>query len=166
MYIYTKIHQTLLNIIGTYECKADVKGRLMFPVSFKNQLAEILEQGFVIKRSIFEKCLELYPANEWENESAKINMLNRFNKKNVDFIRKFMAGVKTVKLDSTGRLLIPKDLINYGEIKNEIVLASVVNKIEIWDKAKYEQSVDYDPDEFGKLAEEVMGNSNTETTDK
>ena len=155
----------MLNIIGTYECKADVKGRLMFPVAFKNQLAAVLNQGFVIKRSIFEKCLELYPATEWENESTRINKLNRFKKKNVDFIRKFMSGVKSVKLDGTGRLLIPRDLINYGGIKNEIVLASVVNKIEIWDKAQYEQAVDYDPDEFGDLAEEVMGDTDTDTTE-
>jgi MraZ protein len=152
----------LLNIIGTYECKADVKGRFMFPVAFKNQLSDALDQGFVIKRSIFRKCLELYPLEEWGRESKRINRLNRFRKKNVDFIRKFMAGVKTVELDGTGRLLIPKDLIKYGGISKEIVLTSVVNKIEIWDRAEYEHAVDYDPDDFADLAEEVMGDTETE----
>ena len=150
------------NIIGTYECKVDVKGRLMFPVAFKGQLDDSLAKGFVIKRSIFRKCLELYPMEEWELESKRISNLNRFVKKNVDFIRKFMAGVKNVELDSTGRLLIPKDLISYSDIKKEIVLASVVNKIEIWDKSEYEKAVDYDPDEFADLAEEVMGDKETE----
>jgi MraZ protein len=153
------------NIIGTYECKVDVKGRLMFPVAFKGQLEKVLSKGFVIKRSIFRKCLELYPMEEWDLESKRINSLNRFRKKNVDFIRKFMAGVKSVELDSTGRLLIPKDLIIYSDIKKEIVLASVVNKIEIWDKSEYEKAVDYDPDEFADLAEEVMGDKETETID-
>jgi MraZ protein len=153
------------NIIGTYECKVDVKGRFMLPVAFKGQLEEVLPKGFVIKRSIFRKCLELYPMEEWDLESKRINSLNRFVKKNVDFIRKFMAGVKTFELDSTGRLLIPKDLINYADIKKEIVLASVVNKIEIWDKSEYEKAVDYDPDEFADLAEEVMGNKTTESID-
>ena len=152
----------MLNIIGTYECKVDVKGRLMFPVAYKNQLSEDLDQGFVIKRSIFRKCLELYPMAEWTSESERVNKLNRFRKKNVDFIRKFMAGVKTVELDSTGRLLIPKDLINYGGITKEIVMASVVNKVEIWDKAEYEKAIDYDPDEFADLAEEVMGDMENE----
>ena len=150
------------NIIGTYECKVDVKGRLMFPVAFKGQLEKSLSNGFVIKRSIFRKCLELYPFEEWDLESKRINNLNRFVKKNVDFIRKFMAGVKTVELDVTGRLLIPKDLIHYANIKKEIVLASVVNKIEIWDKSEYENAVDYDSDEFADLAEEVMGDIETE----
>jgi len=134
----------------------------MFPVAFKNQLEKNLPDGFVIKRSIFRKCLELYPMAEWDLESKRINSLNRFRKKNVDFIRKFMAGVKNVELDGTGRLLIPKDLITYATIKKEIVLASVVNKIEIWDKSEYEKAVDYDPDEFADLAEEVMGDKETE----
>lgn len=134
----------------------------MFPVAFKNQLEKNLPDGFVIKRSIFRKCLELYPMAEWDLESKRINSLNRFKKKNVDFIRKFMAGVKNIDLDATGRLLIPKDLIAYAVIKKEIVLASVVNKIEIWDKSEYENAVDYDPDEFADLAEEVMGDQETE----
>ena len=137
----------------------------MFPVAFKNQLEGSISEGFVIKRSIFRKCLELYPMAEWNIESKRINNLNRFVKKNVDFIRKFMAGVKTVELDSAGRLLIPKDLTLYSNIKKEIVLASVVNKIEIWDKSEYEAAVDYDPDEFANLAEDVMGDKETEAKD-
>lgn len=147
----------MAEIIGTYECKVDVKGRLMFPAALKSQFLTAEAQGFVIKRSIFMKCLELYPLDEWKLESTRINKLNRFRKKNVDFIRKFMAGVRLVELDSAGRILIPKDLINYGGISKEIVLASVVNKIEIWDKAEYEKAIDYDADEFADLAEDVMG---------
>ncbi|MFO8129955.1 MAG: division/cell wall cluster transcriptional repressor MraZ [Bacteroidales bacterium] len=151
------------NLIGTYECKADAKGRLMFPSAFKGQLEESLKEGFVIKRSVFLKCLELYPMDEWDKESERVNRLNRFVKKNVDFIRKFMAGVKKTSLDGTGRLLIPRDLIKFAGIKKEVVLASVVNKLEIWDKEAYENMVDYDPDEFANLAEEVMGNEKTGT---
>ena len=152
----------MLNIIGTYECRVDAKGRLMFPVAFKNQLSEVVSQGFVIKRGIFRNCLELYPVPEWNAESARVNKLNRFRKKNVDFIRKFMAGVKTVELDNAGRLLIPKDLFNFAAISKDIVMASVVNKIEIWDKDEYEKAVSYDPEEFANLAEEVMGENDAE----
>jgi MraZ protein len=102
---------------------------------------------------------------EWNAESTRINKLNRFRKKNVDFIRKFMAGVKTVELDNTGRLLIPKDLVKFAAIEKDVVLASVVNKIEIWNKAEYEKAVDYQPDEFADLAEEVMGDMDIEPTE-
>tara|TARA_R100001369_G_scaffold75054_1_gene103883 strand:+ start:135 stop:428 length:294 start_codon:yes stop_codon:yes gene_type:complete len=88
----------------------------------------------------------------------KINGLNRFKKKNNDFIRKFQAGVKMVEVDSNGRLLIPKDLVAFAGISKEIVLSSAVNIIEIWDKDKYENTIDETSDDFAELAEEVMGN--------
>ena len=126
-------------------------------MAFKNQLSEAAAQGFVIKRGIFRNCLELYPIPEWNAESARINKLNRFKQKNADFIRKFLAGVKIVELDNAGRLLIPKDLFTFATISKDIVMASVVNKIEIWDKDEYEKAISYDPEEFANLAEEVMG---------
>lgn len=152
----------MAEIIGTYECKVDVKGRLMFPSPLKAQIPNAATEGFVIKRSVFEKCLELYSMEEWKIESSRINKLNRFRKKNNDFIRKFMAGVKSVEMDKTGRILIPKELILFAGIKKEITLASAVNKIEIWNKADYESTIDYNPDDFADLAEEVMGEIETE----
>jgi len=151
--------QTLL---GTYEAKVDAKGRFMFPSPFKNQMKEEAQKGFVIKRSIFKRCLELFPKENWQSESAMVFKLNMFKKKNADFATKFMAGVKPVELDGAGRLLIPKDLQKYGGISKEIVLTSVANRIEIWDTAAYESAVDFDPDEFATLAEEVMGDLETE----
>jgi MraZ protein len=152
----------MTNLLGTYECKVDAKGRLMFPVQYKNQLGELSKQGFVIKRSIFKKCLELFPNGQWQKETAMLDKLNLFKKKNAEFVTKFMAGVKPVELDGTGRLLIPKDLLKYGGIKKEVVLTSVVNRIEIWDKTAYESAVDYDPDDFASLAEDVMGELETD----
>lgn len=145
------------NLIGMYECRADAKGRLMLPSGLKKQLAAILQEGFVLKRSVFNSCLELHPMSEWEKVMEDVNKLNRFVKKNNDFIRMFTAGVRKVEADSTARIQIPKDLIKFAEIKKELVLASVGKIIEIWDKDKYEASVNDDSVDFGKLAEEVMG---------
>jgi len=134
----------------------------MFPVQYKSQIGEALASGFVIKRSIFKKCLELFPVSHWQEETAQVSKLNMFKKKNAEFITKFMAGVKPLELDGTGRMLIPKDLIKYAGITKEVVLTSVVNRIEVWDKVAYEQAVDFDPDDFADLAEEVMGEFETE----
>ena len=147
----------MLNLIGTYECKADVKGRLMVPAPLKKQLLSMLSDGFVIKRAVFQPCLELYPMNEWNALMQKMGELNRFNRKNVDFIRRFTAGVKTLDLDVTGRLLIPKDLQLFAEISREIVVSSAINIVEIWDKKKYEQAINDSANDFADLAEEVMG---------
>ncbi|WP_340200146.1 division/cell wall cluster transcriptional repressor MraZ [Ascidiimonas sp. W6] len=145
------------NFIGTYECKADAKGRIMIPVALKSQLAPMLAAGFVLKRAVFNSCLELYPMQEWNTMMAKINKLNRFKKKNIDFIRRFTAGVKVVEVDSNGRLLIPKDLFAFAGLQKEVVLSSGINIIEVWDKERYEASVNDATVDFADLAEEVMG---------
>ena len=147
----------MLNLIGTYHCKADAKGRVMVPSDLKKQLATVAPSGFVIKRAVFQPCLELYPMQEWETLMAKVNKLNRFKKKNNDFIRRFTAGVKLVELDNSGRLLIPKDLIVFADISKGIVVSSAVTIVEIWDKEKYEQAIDDAAIDFADLAEEVMG---------
>ena len=150
------------HFIGTFECKADAKGRIMLPISLKKQLSDKLKNGFVIKRAVFNSCLELYPLKEWENLMLRINKLNRFNKKNIDFIRRFTAGVRQIDIDISGRILIPKDLIKHAEISKDIVVSSAVNILEIWDKKSYENSIDDAKIDFGNLAEEVMGDKNDE----
>ena len=152
----------MISFIGTYECKADAKGRVMIPVSLKNQMAPLLNKGFVIKRSVFQSCLELYPMDEWNLLMEKMNKKNRFRKKNNDFIRRFSAGVKPVEIDSTGRLLIPKNLISKAGISKEVVLSSAINIIEIWDKESYEQVLEETAENFAELAEEVMGDDEAE----
>lgn len=147
-------------IIGTYECKVDAKGRVLLPAPLKKQLTDSLNDGFVLKRSVFQPCLELYPMAEWDLMMQKINKLNRFVKKNNDFIRKFTAGVKVVEIDNLGRLLIPKDLVAFGSISKDLVLSSAVNIVEIWDKDLYEKSISGDDIDFADLAEDVMGNIN------
>ena len=129
----------------------------MIPAVLKKQLSAALQDGFVLKRAVFQSCLELYPMSEWNALMAKVNKLNRFKKKNNDFIRRFTAGVKVVEVDNAGRLLIPKDLIGFSGITKDVVLASAVNIIEIWDKEKYEQAIDAAASDFADLAEEVMG---------
>ena len=152
----------MINLTGTYECKADAKGRLMLSSAFKKQLTEVLQDGFVVKRAVFQSCLELYPMQEWNLMMGKMNKLNRFVKKNNDFIRRFTAGVKIVELDASGRLLIPKDLCVFAGIQKNVVLSSAINIIEIWDKDNYEKAINETATDFAVLAEEVMGNTDAD----
>ena len=152
----------MINLIGTYECKVDAKGRLMISSAFKKQLSPILQEGFVLKRAVFQPCLELYPMQEWNEVMDKVNSLNRFVKKNNDFIRRFTAGVRVIELDASGRLLIPKDLCQFAGIQKQIVLSSAINIIEIWDKDNYEKAIDDAASDFASLAEDVMGNTDVD----
>ncbi len=145
------------NFIGTYECRIDDKGRLKLPSAIVKQMGDFDEGSFVIKRAVFQPCLEVYPMNVWDQLMKKLSGLNRFIKKNADFIRMFTAGVKVVELDNAGRLQISKDLTQFAGLKKEIVITSAGELLEIWDKDAYESVITTSEDSFAKLAEDVMG---------
>lgn len=143
------------SLIGEFECKVDAKGRFMFPITLKKQLAGSFEKGFVINRSLYQKCLVLYPIIEWEKQNKRLGKLNRL-KKDVDvFIRRVTGGATFCEADNTGRILIPKTLSEYAVIKTDIKVLGSNNIIEIWDKALYETFLSQDID-MAKLADDVF----------
>ncbi|MHC5309018.1 division/cell wall cluster transcriptional repressor MraZ [Myroides sp. LJL116] len=144
-------------LIGTYECKIDAKGRILLPSSLKKQLSDI-QDGFVLKRSVFESCLEFWPMAKWNAMMEKLNKLNPFDKKNDQFLRRFMAGVKYIEFDEAGRFLISKDLIEFAGLSKEVVFSSKVDILEIWDKQSYERNIMDEDFDFQELAQEVMSN--------
>lgn len=148
-----------MNFNEAHYCKADAKGRVMLPSALKNRLQPILNEGFVLKRSVSGACLELWPMSRWNEMMLKIKKLNRFVKKNNDFIRIFMAGVKEIEIDNAGRLLISKNLMLIAGITKEIAMSPSIDIIEIWDKGKYEKAIKISDEDFEALAEEVMGGS-------
>ena len=150
----------MIHFYETYECKVDDKGRLKLPSSLIKLLQSSDNKNFVIKRSVHQSCLEVYPMKPWEKLMKKINGLNRFVKKNADFIRMFTAGVKNVELDSSERILIPKDLKQFANLQKEVVVSGAGELFEIWDKDSYEKIVATNQADFGKLTEEVMGDIN------
>lgn len=128
--------------IGYFDCKLDSKGRLMIPSDFKEQMGEQIEEGFVIRPSITDKCLDLYTRKDWDEIQEKLrSSIGTFNKVHLAAIRRFNDSAKPVKLDASGRLQIPKSLIEKGFIKKEIVIASETTKMEIWDKDLYNEAI-------------------------
>jgi MraZ protein len=165
-YFYpTKDKTAMSSLFGVYECNADAKGRVMLPVAFKKQLAKELKGGFVMKRSIFSKSLELFPTATWNEMVKEVNKLNKFVKKNVEFIRMFNYGVVPVELDSAGRLLISKDMMTFSGISKNVIMAAAGDRIEIWDTKAYEKFINDGTTDFEKLAEDVMGGINPTTAE-
>ncbi|RMG78948.1 MAG: division/cell wall cluster transcriptional repressor MraZ [Bacteroidetes bacterium] len=147
----------MLSILGEYDCKVDAKGRFMFPNGLKKQLGDkVLEKGFVVNRNLHQPCLVIYTADEWEKLSNKLSKLNRLIKKNDVFVRRVMGGATPVELDGSGRMLLPKSLIDYAGISKEIKVVGSGNVIEVWDKSKLEDVMKEDVSENEALAEEVF----------
>ncbi len=138
----------------------DAKGRMALPSGLLKQLAEQHRQKFIVGRSIFQKCLVLYPLDAWEKIIADINTLSSFSKKADDLVRQYSNGASTVEVDGSNRILIPKRLAAFAGIEKDVVIAAHVdNKIEIWNEKTYNDLMDsFDADAFGKLAEELLGN--------
>jgi MraZ protein len=151
----------MIHIQGEHICRVDAKGRFLLPVALKAQVNAALNDGFVIKRSIFNSCLELYPKSNWDELNKKIiSKLNRFVKKHNDFIRAYNAGLKELEIDTTGRILVPRDLAVFAGISGDIVVTAKMDCIEIWDKAKYDEVVSSTQTHISDLAEEILGNIN------
>ena len=147
----------MVNFIGDYTVRLDSKGRLSFPSAFKKQIREAAQEGFVLKRDVFENCLIMYPMEEWERQNKIIRArTNPYNKEHARFLRMFFSGTAEVALDSNNRMLIPKRLLEYADIGDEVVMAGQSGKIEIWASDKY-GSVSETGAEFAAMAEKILG---------
>ncbi|MCU0381544.1 MAG: division/cell wall cluster transcriptional repressor MraZ [Chitinophagaceae bacterium] len=149
----------MTGFLGEFEATLDPKGRFLLPAGVKKQLQEGENTQFVINRG-FEKCLTLYPMSSWNPIFQKISQLNDFDPKVREFRRYFLNGAIALELDSAGRLLVPKNLMEHAGLEKDIVLVSAVNKMEIWDKTQYQKFFDtYSPEAFSSLAASVMAQS-------
>ena len=147
----------MATFIGDYSCKIDSKGRLIFPSAFKKQMHPSSVDQFVVRRDIFEQCLVLYTAGDWEEQMKKIrSRINPYNREHNRFMRNFFKGTAELNLDSNNRLLIPRKLIDIAGIKKEVIFAGQDGRIDIWAGERYD-GIDMPVDDFADLAEKLMG---------
>ncbi len=150
----------IIYLHGVHEATADAKGRFHLPGSFKRQLEKMLDQGFIIKRSIFSRSLDLFPMATWNQIAMELRKLSRYRREDVEYIRLFTSGMQQVHLDSAQRIQIPKELIVFAGIKKDITLAAVADIIEIWDTRSYNKFIKDNSENFESMTERVMGRLN------
>lgn len=138
-----------------YTGKLDVKGRLVLPAKMKANLPEAASTELFMREG-FEPCLELYPLIEYKKIYSKIAGLNEFNAEFRKLQRNFFRGSTTVELDSAGRLLIPKSMLQYASLDKEIVVVGMGNRMEIWNPEEYDKFLIKDPQELSDLAEKHL----------
>jgi MraZ protein len=146
----------MAGLVGEYEVALDAKGRFLFPAGLRKQLSPTAQESFMLNKG-FEDCLTLYPMDAWEKLSVKLSKLNLFQPKNRMFYRLFHQGAKAISLDSAGRVLIPVALTERVGLKKEAMLIAYNDRIEIWDKAQYFETIEGNIADFADLAADVMG---------
>ena len=145
--------------IGEYYCKLDAKGRLLLPSSFKEQLGDALGAGFVLRPGLFETCLDVYGRDDWRKLQEKLSKLNPFKKENQMMMRRINAGARLVEMDGSGRLQIPKDLVEKCGLVKEVVITSLPDRMQIWGKEQMDKSnAEMSDEEFSQMLEDRLGN--------
>lgn len=152
-------------LIGEYDCKIDAKGRMRMPSTLLKQLGGNTAHSFVINRG-FEKCLIIYPKENWDKITKEIDKLSLYDPKNRQFVRYFYRGASEVSTDSAERILFPKRLSQYAGLIKEVVLFAYNDRIEVWDSVAYEKMLDEEPADFSALAAEVMGKKQAPTIER
>ncbi len=152
----------MYNFTGEYRVKMDAKGRIKIPKNLLLQLSHENSFPLLINRG-YDQHLTLNPKDVWEEKTKEIRKLS-YNKKKYRLAKRyFYRGVSRVELDNIERILIPKQLIEYAELKKEIVILAFENEIEIWDSAKYQRFLEEEPDDYGDFMEnEIFGIENDE----
>lgn len=118
--------------IGEYNHSLDDKGRLAVPKKFRTALAK----GAVVTRGL-DNCLFLYTKSEWAKLAEKLASLPFAQANTRAFARLMLAGAMDVDLDNQGRVIIPEYLRAFGELKKDVIVAGLYNRLEIWDEKKW-----------------------------
>ena len=147
-----------MSFTGEYNNIIDQKNRLSIPAKYRKALDIINDKTFVLTKG-FDKCLFLYPLEEWKQVEKQLSSLSTIKGKNRSFIRAIVRYANYLKYDSQGRIQIPEHLLNYSCIKKNVSVIGVIKKIEIWDPgtlANFESKTNLlSDDDFDKLADEI-----------
>ncbi|KAA9025972.1 division/cell wall cluster transcriptional repressor MraZ [Niallia endozanthoxylica] len=138
--------------MGEYHHTIDVKGRLIVPAKFRNDLGDL----FILTRGL-DQCLFGYPLSEWEIIEEKLKNLPLTKKDARAFTRFFFSGATECELDKQGRINIATPLINYANLEKECVVLGVSNRIEIWSKDIWDEYFSESADSFADIAENMIG---------
>ena len=146
----------MIQFLGNIEAKADAKGRVFIPATFRKQLQAASEERLVLRKDVYQDCLVLYPESVWFATQNQLRCrLNKWNANHQLIFRQFVSDVEIITMDGNGRILIPKRYLQITGIQSDVRFIGVDNKIEIWAKERAEKLF-MEPKAFGAALEEIM----------
>ncbi|UKK48804.1 division/cell wall cluster transcriptional repressor MraZ [Prevotella sp. E9-3] len=129
-----------MRFLGNVEAKTDAKGRVFLPATFRKQLQTAGEEQLVLRTDVHGKCLVLYPESAWNKRLDEITAkVSEWDEEEQMVLRAFMAEAEVLTLDSNGRFLISKRLLQAAEIDQSVRFIGMDDTIEIWASEKTEQ---------------------------
>lgn len=140
---------------GRYLYSVDEKGRVALPAKLRVNLSASAKGNFVITRG-FEKCLYVYPQDEWNKLEQFVRGLSFLDARHRFYARTLFELANDSKLDNQYRLTIPIELINFADIKSEVLIIGVLERIEIWNPTVYEEYQKNQPETYETVAEQVF----------
>lgn len=141
--------------VGDYAGKIDAKGRMIVPSQFRKNCEE--GASFVLKQNVYDKALDLYPGKSWKEEVARFTEnLNSYNRTHAKLIREYYRGTAEVTLDGSGRILLPKRLLDFAGITKAVIVAGVGEKMTIWDEQAYDATA-MEQEDFEELVAKTLG---------
>ena len=144
----------MASLIGNIEAKMDVKGRAFVPAQFRRQLQD--ETKFILRKGLFHDCLVLYTEQAWDDIISVLRTnLSRWNRREEQIFRQFVAEADRLELEENGRMLIPKRYIDALQIDKDIRFVGADTVIEIWPINKVENTF-IDADNFALEIENLM----------
>ncbi len=141
---------------GRYEYVLDSKGRLSIPAKLRKCLSVESHDSFVVTRGV-EKCLYVYPLDEWQRLEVRLRSLNQFQEKHRFFTRTLlMWASEEFVLDSQSRITIPKNLLEFAEIEKEVVIIGALERIELWNPRAFGEYLNSQPESYATVVEQIM----------
>ena len=140
---------------GEYEHAIDRKGRVIIPSKFRQQLrAQSIETLFLTRG--LDGCLFLFPEAEWRAMEAQFKQVPIVKADGRKFNRMFFSGAVEVKPDGLGRVLLPKILKEFAQIKQDVMMVGVSSRMEVWAKEKWQEFYNTSRQHFEDVAEKVL----------
>lgn len=140
---------------GSYTYSMDDKGRVNLPAKLRKYVSPEANETFVVTRG-FEKCLFVYPIDEWNKLEQNLRNLSSYDPEHRRFIRSLLELASESQLDGQSRLSIPQELREYASIKGEVRILGTLDKIELWDPKVYEEYKNSQPESYENVAAKVM----------
>lgn len=149
-----------MRFLGNIDAKIDAKGRVFLPSAFRKALLADQQGGIVMRKDVYQPCLVIYPDNVWNEQMDTLRQrLNRWNKTQQQVFRQFVSEVEAISLDSNGRILIPKRLLQQAGISQGVKFVGMGDTIEVWATEQTQQPF-MDQNAFGQAIEELMEKEN------